>query len=404
MANSQQRHRLVIGGGGFAGVKLAMELANNELFEIVLVSDRSAFEYHAALYRSATGKSPLEVVLPLSGIFKHAENVELVLDRLVSVDNNRKVAISETENEYAYDSLVLALGQVSNYYGIKGLEKNSFSLDTIANTIKLRHHLHDMVLDNKQKNLNFVVVGAGASGTELAAEMGFYIDHLANAHNIDSKPFEVVLIEGSDRPLPALSDKISNKAVQRLDKLDVRMFFNRNVNSISFDSLEADDISLKTHTVVWTAGSKTSPFYSENEGIFKLDDHGKVEVDEFMRANESIYVIGDNANTEYSGMAQTALYDAAFVAKNLRRHVHGHERIAYKPKRPVYVIPAGGSYALMQWGRFVITGYPAWIVRRFADFRLFSYFEPFKLAVKTWRSGSRKARTTCEICGHVQHK
>lgn len=394
-----EKQKVIIGGGGFAGVKLALELANHEMFDVKLISDHSAFEYHAALYRSATGRSPLEVVLPLKGLLAHADNVEIILDRISGIDAKRKVVISETENEYSYDSLVLALGQVANYYNIKGLEKNSYSLDTIANTIKLRHHLHDMVIDNKQKTLNFVVVGAGASGTELACEMGMYINRLATAHDINPKPFEVVLIEGAERPLPALSERMSQLAASRLDALNVRTFYNRHVTSRSFESIETEDVSFKTHTVVWTAGAKNNPFFEQNPKIFTLNKKGKVEVDEFLRAYEDIYVLGDNAATPFSGMAQTALHDAEFVAHNLRRHASGHERVAYQPKRPIYVIPAGGRWALMQWGRFVIGGYPAWLIRRFADLRLFSSFEPFKKAVKTWRQGTRRAREQCDICG-----
>jgi NADH dehydrogenase len=395
----KETHKLVIGGGGFGGLKLALELANNENFEIKLVSDKSSFEYHAALYRSATGRSPLEVVLPLSGVLHHAKNVEIVLDKIASVDQDKKLVVCENGDSYMFDSLVLALGQVTNYYGIEGMEENSYSLDTVSKTIKLRHHLHDMVLDDAKDSLKFVVVGAGASGTELSAEMGYYIKRLARAHNMQKKKFEVVLVEGSDRLLPLLSKRISQKAYKRLSNLGVKIYLNTIVKSMTLDEITTDAVSLKTHTVVWTAGAKTNQLYSRFKRTFNLAKNGRVKVDDYLQANKDIYVIGDNADTKYSGMAQTALYDAGYIAHNLRRKSLGHQPLIYKPKRPIYVVPAGGAFALLQWGGFVSAGKLAWILRRLADLRLFSEFQPFKKAVKTWRAGNRRAIETCDICG-----
>ena len=109
------------------------------------------------------------------------------------------------------------------------------------------------------------------------------------------------------------------------------------------------------------------------------------------KGHKNIYVIGDNAATKYSGMAQTALHDAKYVSRILLQMHKGIPPIAYRPKRPVYVVPIGPRWAVLQDGEKMTTGYKAWLVRRRADVWIFKNFEPYKRAIKQWRKGNKKA-------------
>lgn len=116
-------------------------------------------------------------------------------------------------------------------------------------------------------------------------------------------------------------------------------------------------------------------------------------MDDYLRVQgkENIYVLGDNADTPYSGMAQTALYDANYLSRNLLR-LQKHQKIThYRPKRPLYVVTAGHKWAVVQEGNKVISGYRGWLVRRRADLIIFKNFQPYMQAIKTWRSAQKMA-------------
>ena len=120
-------------------------------------------------------------------------------------------------------------------------------------------------------------------------------------------------------------------------------------------------------------------------------------VDKYLQSDPNIYVIGDSAVTEYSGMAQTALYDASFVARNLIRQEKGQSLHTYKPKQPIYAIPVGAHWAAVLWGEVRIYGRLGWLLRRLADLKLYLTFLPFFKAVTVWRYGFVDEEV-CSIC------
>lgn len=148
---------------------------------------------------------------------------------------------------------------------------------------------------------------------------------------------------------------------------------------------------LHADLIIWTAGSKPVSFYSAHPHVFSLGKAGRVVVDEHLKpvGQHDIYVLGDNADTQYSGMAQTALFDANFVAQNLIREKSKTRLKTYKPKRPLYVVTIGPKWAVIEDGLRVTSGYRGWLIRRQADLVIFRNFEPYKQAIKTWRAGQR---------------
>lgn len=387
------KKKIVIVGSGFGGVKTALSLAGREEFDVTLVSTKLNFEYHAALYRSATGWSPREVMLPLRDIFYGDSHINLIQAKITEVNPKKKVIKSDLGDEYKYDSLVLALGQVANYYGIEGLDENSFSMDTVTNTIALREHLRKVVIEGSHNDdYRFVVVGGGATGVELSSELQIFIRELCREHRKPLKKINVTLIEGGPRLLSLLSPKVSKHTEWRLKELGVKVLLNTQVTGLHKGKLSlADGKTISSHTVVWTAGAKNNPFFASNAEHFDISRDTRVEVDEYLSVGDDIYVIGDSANTQYSGMAQTALFDAKFVSENLIRHAEKKTKKLYVPHRPIYAVPVGRAWAIMQWGRLVLWGRPAWIGRRLADLRLFLNFEPYRKAVNTWRAGNKRA-------------
>ncbi len=380
--------KVIVVGSGFGGVKTALELSNKKDIEVTLISQISNFEYHAALYRSGTGKSPLEVVLPLRTIFKRSKNVTIVQDRVVAIDAAKQYLVSETGNTYKYDEVVFAMGNVVNYFGMTDMESSTMTLDTISNTIALRSELVGLYKSSK-KEVSVAIIGAGPAGVELAGELQQFSALVANKYKVNEKKVNVTIIEGANRVLPTLDPKASAKAKNRLKKLGVNLKLGTQVNSCLPGKVCISSGDIKADVIVWTAGSKAVSFYSEHPKVFTLE-RGRVKVDQYLRAvgSENIYVIGDNASTPYSGMAQTALHDALFVAKNIISHSKGHKLEWYRAMRPIYAVPIGPKWAILQTKKKVISGYKAWLARRRADLAIYKNFQPYKQAIKTYKKGN----------------
>lgn len=387
--------KIVIIGGGFGGVKSALSLANKKDIDVKLISDQSYFEYHAALYRSATGRSPLEVTIPLSDFFEYAKNVEVIQDKITDMDSTLNTVVGDSGSVYKYDKLIISIGNTTEYYGIKGLGKFSYGIKTIHEALKLKREIHEQLINNNIER-NYVVVGAGASGVELSAELVSYLSCVRKKHGI-KKGFKVELIESQPKIMSRMPVEFSKKITTRLRALGVGLLTNQSVMSESIDTLELPNKSISTSTVVWTAGVTNNKFFKKFPKIFKLGRLGRVEVDKYLCANDNIYVIGDSASTEFSGMAQTAIYDASFVCKNLIRLSKQQSRIEYKAKKPIYAIPVGPRWATVLWGNVVINGKFGWILRRLADLRLYLTFLPISKALTVWRYGFLD-QEVCEIC------
>lgn len=390
--SGKQKTKVVIVGGGFGGVKTALNLANNPKFQVQLISDNTHFEYHGALYRSAVGHSPMEVVIPLKEIFQDTD-VDLILDSAGFVDHTRKRIASISGTIYPYDKLVLALGNTVNYFNLDGMQQHTETMHDIASTVKLRHSLVNLFKKSHQHPLRIVVVGAGASGVELAGEIPAFARLIAKRYNVAEARLKVILIDGSDRILPMLSAKLSNKAMQRLYKLGIEIHLNTKVSSCEPGNLCLSAGNLGADLIIWTAGSKPVDFYNKN-AIFTLGRGGRVVVDEYLQAQNvpDIYVIGDNADTRYSGMAQTALWDANFISRNLIREAKHQKPRRYRTKKPLFVVTVGQKWAVVEDGKKLLSGKGGWVVRRQADLAIFRNFQPYKAAVKTWRQANKMSR------------
>lgn len=382
-------------GGGFGGVKTALELAHDDRFDITLISDSEDFSYYPTLYHTATGGSKEISDIPLSEIFADVHNVNLVHDKVKSIDKQGKFVMGESGKKYEYDLVVFALGMVTNYFGIPGLDKFAFGVKSLEDAEKLKKHLHKHIVETKHTDLNYVVVGAGPTGVELAGVLGDYINHICKKHGVEKRSVHVDLVEAADRVLPRSSKRVSRKVHRQLMRKGVKIYLKAVVQSENQEELLVNGKPVRSHTVIWTAGMANNPFFVEQG--FQLAKNHKVRVDQFLQAEPGIYVIGDNADTPYSGMAQTALYDGVYIAHNMKRLANHLPPLPYEAKQPIYVIPAGPHWAAVEWGRLKFYGLIGWTLRRAADFIAYRDYEPFFKATKHWMSEYKKD-DLCETC------
>lgn len=374
------KQKVVIVGGGFGGVKAALELAKDNRFSITLITDRPVFYYYPTLYRTATGGIKNQSAIPLKTIFS-GKQIKLVINRVLTIDRRAKT-VSTDKKTYEYDTVILALGVVTNYFGIEGLKKHSFGIKSMHEVEELKEHIHKQLVVEGKPDLRYVIVGAGPTGVELAGALPNYIYSLMKKYDIKQRRVHVDLVEGATRVLPRMPKSTSRVVARRLRTLGVKLHLGKAVHGATADALVVGDKKLLSRTIIWTAGIANNPFFTENK--FSFGPRGKVAVNVYLEADDNIYVIGDNANTPYSGMAQTAVYDGAFVARNLRRIASGRDPKPYKPKKPIYVTPVGYGWAAVLWGKLEIFGVIGYFLRQAADARAFGEIQPLTNAARQW--------------------
>lgn len=388
------KSRVVIVGGGFGGIQAALKLSNDHRFNVTLVTNRPDFHYYPRLYRTATGGKRMISSIPLTEIFE-GKNVHILLDEATTLDREKRVLATKIGHTIGYDALVLALGVQTNYFNIEGLKELSFGIKTPDNAEELKTHLHRQLIEDGKPDTNYVVVGGGPTGVELAGSLVSYLKHMLKSHGMEQRAVHVDLIEAAPRLLPRAPKDISLMVKRRLRKLGVKLYLKTVVQAQTADALMIHDKAIRSHTVIWTAGVTNHPFFKDNG--FQLNKFGKVRVDQYLQSEPGIYVIGDNADTPYSGMAQTAIHDGVYIASNLRRVADRDDPKPYTAKKPVYVFPAGEGWAAVLWGKVRLYGRLGWILRSLADLIGYHDFEPWKLAAKRWVAEEGN-EDNCPLC------
>jgi NADH:ubiquinone reductase (H+-translocating) len=406
MSDQQQQKRVVIVGGGFAGIASALALDKLRIpnVKIQLISDKPHFEYHPALYRIVVGGSPTEACIPLREIFAES-NIEVLEDRITALYKDEKRVNGESGSRYHFDILILALGSETNYFGISGLKEYSHSMKSIEGAHRLKRHVVDMIrrakVDCADKtkavaDANFVIIGAGPTGVELAGDLITYAKDLATEEGVDPSLVTVTLIEGAPKIMPVLPKELTDPVDMQLRKLGVTIFLNRVVDHEEVEKVFMKDMQMMSGTVIWTAGVKGNSAY-QTFGL-GVDKRGRVEVGEHLEAKgeENIYILGDGAATKYSGLAQTALYDGNYVARVIAAKISGETPPAYEPEQPSSAIPAGQGWAAVEWQGMHYFGAVGWWLRRAADLRAFLGFLPFGRALSVWMGGLEQC--SCGYC------
>lgn len=389
-----KKEKVLVVGGGFAGAKVALELAGDSRFQVTLLSENDDFRYYPTLYRAATGGKRANSSIPLVTLFEDSAAL-IAKGKALTIDRKTKTVTTDQGAVHAYDTLVLALGVVTNYFGIPGLDEFSYGIKSIEQTDRLKAHLHQQLIDERKPDLSYVVVGGGPTGIELAGALPVYLKKIMKAHGIRQRNIHVDLVEAAPRLLPRSPRDTSRLLQRRLRRVGVRLHLGKVVQGQTADGLTVSGKPIHSHTVIWTAGVTNNPFFSNNG--FVIMNRGKVATDIYLQAEDNIFVLGDNANTPYSGMAQTAVHDGAYLAENLKRRADGKHFKSYTAKEPWSVIPVGGRWASATRGSIRAYGLAGWFLREAGDFVGFRDYASWDKAGKQWLTGFEKEET-CRIC------
>lgn len=367
--------KIVIVGGGFAGINAAKTLATNKNLSIVLIDRRNHHLFQPLLYQVATaGLSPAEIASPIRSIMNPYPNVDVVLGNVVSVDKTKKTVSTEI-NQYEYDYLILACGAKHSYFGNPEWEEYAPGLKTLEQATEMRrrillaYEMAEMEKDpTKQKqHLTFLIVGGGPTGVELAgaiAEISRFTLEKDFRH-IDPANTRVILVEAGKRVLSSFSPKLSKIATRDLEKLGVQIWTNTRVTKINAQEVQLGAETLKASTILWAAGVTPSSIGKEL-GV-ALDSVGRVivEPDLSVKQFSNIFVLGDQASfvTEKGplpGLAPVAMQQGRWAAKNIIADFEGRERKPFKYVDKGSMATIGRRKAVMQAFGLEMSGVFAW--------------------------------------------
>ncbi|MBN9282841.1 MULTISPECIES: NAD(P)/FAD-dependent oxidoreductase [unclassified Flavobacterium] len=375
--------RIVIIGGGFAGIALAKKLRNKNV-QVVLLDKHNYHTFQPLLYQVATGGLEAgSIAYPIRKVVQEYENFYFRLAQVKEIDTEHKKVIADIGDLY-YDYLVIATGSKTNYFGNKEIEKNSMAMKTIPQSLNIR----SLILENFEQALltndinerlslmNFVIVGGGPTGVELAGALAEMKKAILpkDYPDLDVRKMEINLIQGSNKILDAMSAKASQKAEDFLRGLGVSIW--KNVKVTNYDGktvTTSSDLIFESATVIWTAGVKGAAIKGLHAESL-VDRIERIKVDEFNQVHgyEDIFAIGDIAMMEtekypmgHPMMAQPALQQGALLADNLVKKIQNQKRkpFLYHDKGAMATI--GRNKAVVDLPKWHFNGVFAWFVWMF---------------------------------------
>lgn len=416
---TKQTHRVVIIGGGFAGVNAAKALSHPSV-SVTLIDRRNHHLFQPLLYQVATGGlSPSDIAYPLRVIFKNQRNVDVMLAEVHDIDvANRMVRLEH--GSVPYDSLIVATGAGGQYFGNDDWEANAPSLKTLEEAMEIRKRIllafetaeRETGLRDQLAWLTFAVIGAGPTGVELAGALGEIArDTLRkDFRHIESHRAQILLFEGTDRVLPTYPPDLSRKAHNALIALGVQARTGVKVVDISDRGLNVEGPRgpefIPCRTVIWAAGVKASPLgriLSRRAGA-ELDRAGRVMVNEFcaVPGHPEIFVAGDLAHSKVAngamvpGVAPAAMQMGRYAAGVVRASLSGAKPKPFHYWNKGSLATIGRNKAVADFGKLHFEGPLAWLIWLFVHLMYLVGFQNRLLVFIQWAISyltfNRKAR------------
>lgn len=373
---SKSTPRVVIVGAGFGGLNAARSLARDKV-QITIVDRKNHHTFQPLLYQVATGGlSPGEIASPIRAVFRSHPNVISLLEEVEGFDLDRRI-VHTGEQDIPYDYLVVAAGATHAYFGHDEWEPFAPGLKTIEDALEIRRRVlltfelaeRQCVMDMSDEPLNFVVVGAGPTGVELAGTLAEITRHVL-AHefrNIDPSRARIILLEGGPRVLPAYPDDLSRSAEDQLRGLGVEVRTSTMVTSIEAGAVRVGETRIVAAVILWAAGVAASQL-GKALGM-PVDRAGRVLVnpDLSIPGHPEVFVIGDLAALKdengkmLPGVAPVAIQEGKFVARTIHRDLDRtpRENFHYWDKGSLATI--GRASAIAQFGKIHISGFIAWL-------------------------------------------
>jgi NADH:quinone reductase (non-electrogenic) len=405
----EKKHRVVILGGGFGGLAAVKKLQRAPV-EVILIDRRNFHLFQPLMYQVATGSlSPGEIAAPLRGVLSRQKNTQVLLGEATDVDPDSKRVMLRDGGSFEYDSLIVATGSQTSYYGNDSWREWAPSLKSVEEATAIRHKIlyaferaeRAATEEEARAWLTFVIVGAGATGMELSGALAEIATETLRHDFRKIKPQEarIILMEGAARVLGAFPEDLSAKAEKLVRRLGVEvikgvMVTNINGEGVTFKRGDAAE-QLAAKTVLWAGGVTATPFGRKLAERTKAetDRVGRIKVNPDLTAPNyaDIFVIGDLAyyaekeGKPLPGVAQVAMQGGAYVANVIRARFKGKQAPAafhYFNKGDMAVI--GRAAAVANIFGFHVSGLPAWLIWLFVHLIYIVEFQSRVLVFIQW--------------------
>ncbi len=369
--------KVVIVGGGFGGLNVAKSLKKAKL-DILVIDKTNHHLFQPLLYQVATAAlSPGDIATPIREILSNQANATVIMGEVASIDKNLKQLTLANGDLIGYDYLILAVGARHSYFGNDQWETVAPGLKTISDAIKIREQVLVSFekaerLDSESeaaKYLNFVVIGGGPTGVEMAGAIA-EIAHTAlfkNFRRIKPEKARIFLIEATPYILPVYPEKLSLHAKRDLEELGVTVLVNTKVTDIREDGVQTEDRFIDSHNVIWAAGNQASPLLKTLDTPLDRPGRAIVQPDLSIPGHPEIFVIGDCAHAPdhkgkpLPGVASVAIQQARYVAKIIKESIQVGKRKPFKYFDKGIMATIGRSKAVVMVGSLRFAGFFAWI-------------------------------------------
>lgn len=374
--DTKAKPRVVIVGGGFGGLLAARTIAGSPV-QVTLIDRQNFHTFQPLLYQVATaGLSPGEIAAPIRWILRHRQNVEVLMSEVQDFDLSRKV-VKLPDGEVGYDYLIVASGASHAYFGHDEWEPFAPGLKTIEDALEIRRRVllafelaERQAADGKEQvQLNFVVVGGGPTGVELAGTLAEIARRaLANEFSsIDPRKTRIVLLEGGPRILPAYPEDLSSSAEEQLQGLGVEVHTSALVTGIAPGAVQMGKTRWPAAVILWAAGVAASPLGKKLGAL--VDRAGRVLVnpDLSLPGHPEVFVIGDLAALKdengkwLPGVAPVAMQEGKATAHNIAAEMRGEPRKNFHYFNKGSLATIGRAAAVADFGKIHISGFVAWL-------------------------------------------
>lgn len=377
--------RVVIVGGGFGGLQLARSI-DKSIYQVVLIDKNNYYQFQPLFYQVATcGLESSSIVFPFRKIFQNKKGVYFRMAEVQSIQESNKKVITSL-GEINYDYLVLATGAGNNFFGNTNIEKYAIPMKSLTESLNLRNSILErfeqaLNVSENERNayLTFVVAGGGPTGTELAGALAEMKSHILpkDYPEMDFSKMRIILVEGGNRVLGAMDEKLSEKAHLYLKELGVDVQLATLVED--YDGLKIqlnDNRSIESKTLIWSAGVRANSVDGLANAKFTKGNRFQVNATNQIEGCDAIFAIGDVAAITsekfpfgHPQMAQPAIQQAKNLAKNLNAKGNGKKLKPFIYKNLGSMATIGRNKAVVQLPKRQLVGFVAWFLWMFVHLR-----------------------------------
>ena len=380
------KQKVIVVGGGFAGIQFIKTLDEN-LFDVLLIDKINHHQFQPLFYQVATSQlEPSSISFPLRNIFKKKTNVQIRLATVLSIDKAKNIITTDIGN-FDYNYLIIAIGCTTNFFGNEIIKENSLTLKSTYDAITIRNHILQTFEnitsaseEKKQSLFNFVIVGAGPTGVEMAGAFAEIKKEVLpkDYRGIDFSRLNILLIEGSKNTLNSMSVIAQKASRNYIEKMGVKIHTETFVKNYDGNNLELSTGEIiKTKTVIWAAGIVGNKIKGLSPEIITSANRLKVDRINKVLGSENIFALGDIAYMEtplypkaHPQLANVAINQAKLLAKNLKSLLQKKSTKDFEYKDLGSMATIGRNKAVVDLPFIHFKGYFAWLTWIFVHLML----------------------------------